>query len=288
MRKWINLAIAAFLSFSLLAGCQSSLSPEKTPTLPPLLTSTPTFPTETVPPPYWTPAIGSRFQIQLSDYPPNLDLDVEIFELDLFETTTNAIRYLHQHDKKVICYLNAGAWEAFRPDAAEFPAEAIGLPYIGWAGEKWLDVSRFELFADVISRRLDLALSKGCDGVDLDNINGYQQPTGFQISTQAQLAYNLWLSEQAHLRGLAIGMKNTGDLVPAMVDFYDFAVLEDCAFYDECANFLPFIQKGKAVFQIEYRDRFNDVTDFCTQSRANGFSTILKNRDLDSFIEFCE
>ena len=147
---------------------------------------------------------------------------------------------------------------------------------------------RSELFADIISQRLDLALSKGCDGVDPDNINGYQQPTGFEISPQAQLAYNLWLSEQAHLRGLSIGMKNTGDLVPAMVDFYDFAVLEDCAFYDECAAFLPFVQKGKAVFQIEYTDQFDDMQDFCSQSLVNGFSAILKNRNLDNFIEFCE
>ncbi len=111
----------------------------------------------------------------------------------------------------MICYFNAGAWEAFRPDADDFPLDVIGNPYIGWPGEKWLDISRYDTFSEILLDRLDLAVEKSCDGVDPDNINGYMQPTGFDITSQEQVTFNIWLSNHVHQRGLAVGMKNNGE-----------------------------------------------------------------------------
>ena len=241
----------------------------------------------TATPEYWVPSLNSQFQIQLSDYPPDIDLNADIFELDLFETKPEAIRYLHERGKKVICYFNAGAWEEYRPDADQFAQEVIGKPYIGWPGEKWLDVGSFATFADLMTARLDLAVDKGCDGIDPDNVNGYQQPTGFDITAQDQLAYNIWLSEQAHQRGLAIGLKNCGEQVGALIDHFDFAVIEDCDFYGECSQYLPFIEVGKAVYQIEYTDRAGSLARICESSRSFGFQILLKNRGLDASVTYC-
>lgn len=249
-------------------------------------TLTPTSETETS---YWTPLPGSTFQIQLADYPPdNTEIDVEIYELDLFETPLNTINYLHNNGNKVICYFNAGAWEIFRPDADDFPDEVISNRYIGWPGERWLDVRHFKLFSEIIIARMDLALEKGYDAVDPDNINGYQENTGFDISAQDQIIYNIWLSEQAHARGLSIGLKNNSAQVAELINHYDFAVLEDCAVFDKCIFFLPFIEKNKAVFQIEYTDQMETIHNFCQDSTMNGYTGILKHRELDAFAQLCD
>jgi hypothetical protein len=51
-------------------------------------------------PAYWTPSLNDVFQIQLSDYPSDIHMDADIYELDLFETTPSTIKYLHKHGKK--------------------------------------------------------------------------------------------------------------------------------------------------------------------------------------------
>ncbi len=255
--------------------------------VPPTAVITPSITPANTSPAYWVPSPSDSFQLQLSDYPPDLTIQVDVFELDLFETSQDAIDSLHEAGKRVICYINVGAWEEYRPDAVDFPASIIGKEYIGWAGERWLDISNYKNFSALITARFNLAASKGCDGIDPDNINGFQQDTGFSITAQDQLAYNIWLSEQAHLHGLSIGLKNNSVQIPDLVDHFAFALLEDCAVYGECANFQPFLKQGKAVFQIEYTDKFNSINDFCPVANANGYSAIFKNRELDAWANLC-
>jgi len=237
---------------------------------------------------YWSPSPSDSFQVQLSDYPPDLSAEADVFELDLFDTPKETIDSLHKAGKKVICYINVGAWEEYRSDANDFPAKVIGNKYIGWEGERWLDISNYKSFSNLIRTRFDMAFYKECDGVDTDNIHGFQENTGFSITAQDQLAFNIWLSEQAHVRGLSIGLKNNSDQVPDLVDYFDFAVLEDCTIFDECAYFQPFIQHGKAVFQIEYTDNFSSLNDFCEISNKNNYFGLLKHRDLDAWIQMCD
>ncbi len=271
--------------YLLVAGC-NSMKGDIFPTEP-THTQTIVPPSASASPSFWIPSANSVFQIQLSDYPPNIHLESDIFELDLFETPSSAIRFLHQRGKKVICYLNAGAWEDFRPDATDFPQEAIGNPYVGWPGERWLDVRNFNTFAPVMSARLDLAVEKGCDAIDPDNINGYLHPTGFNITYQDQLAYNKWLSEQAHQRGMSIGMKNNGDQANDLIEDFDFVVTEDCFFFDECDLYSIFSDNGKAVFQIEYTDRISDLGRICDTFQELKYQVVLKNRNLDAYVEYC-
>ena len=272
------------LSFLVLSACgpipKEEIHPMKT------IVSTAVYDSDS--PSYWSPSISDTFQIQLSNYPPTLSVDASVFELDLFETSQEIIYTLHQSGKKVICYLNAGAWEEYRPDSGDFPGSALGKDYIGWEGERWLNISNYEAFSRSISARFDLALSKGCDGIDADNINGFQQDTGFEITAQDQLTYNIWLSEKAHQRGLAIGMKNNNEQVADLVDYFDFAILEDCTLYDECEEFLQFSEQGKSVFQIEYTDSLSSLEDFCSNSKTNGYVGVLKNRNLDAWIQSCQ
>jgi hypothetical protein len=50
---------------------------------------------------------------------------------------------------------------------------------------------------------------------------------------------------------------------------------------------LPYIQANKPVFAAEYTDLPGDFQEFCRQSKELGFSTILKQRDLDAWLETC-
>ncbi len=270
------------LLITMLSACVSTLV-EITPTSPiaPIITSANSLPA------YWSPSPSDSFQLQLSDYPPDLSTEADVFELDLFETPHETIVSLHEAGKKVICYINVGAWEKYRPDADNFPTDVIGNKYIGWDGEYWLDISNYESFRSLISARFDLAASKGCDGIEPDNINGFQEDTGFSITAQDQLAYNIWLSEQAHLHSLSIGLKNNNQQVADLVDHFDFAIIEDCAVYSECTDFMPFIEQGKTVFQVEYTDKFSSTAAFCSTAIANGYSSIFKNRELDAWVEPC-
>jgi hypothetical protein len=69
--------------------------------------------------------------------------------------------------------------------------------------------------------RLDLAVSKGCDAVEPDNVDAFQTAVGFDIDGDEQVAYLRWLADEAHRRGLSIGLKNAIGLVDQVVNDFD-------------------------------------------------------------------
>jgi hypothetical protein len=135
--------------------------------------------------------------------------------------------------------------------------------------------------------RLDLCKSKGFDAVEPDNIEIYTNDTGFPITYADQMRYAAWLANEAHLRGLAIGLKNAPDQVKDLLAYFDFAITEDCFYYGWQEQMLPFIQAGKPVFAAEYTDLGGDFSEYCRKSKELGFSLILKNRELDAWREAC-
>ncbi len=234
----------------------------------------------------WLPVPGTTWQWQLEG-PLDLSFDVEMYDLDLFETDAATVAALHAQGRAVVCYLNAGAWEAWRPDADQFPAEVLGKDYAGWPGERWLDIRRLDLLAPIMRARLDLCRAKGFDGVEPDNIDGYANDTGFPLTYADQLAYNRWLAAEAHARGLSIGLKNDPEQVKDLLGDFDWALTESCFVEGWCQAVQPFVVSGKAVFAAEYTDTGVSLEDICPQAKALGFSVILKHRNLDAYREAC-
>lgn len=234
----------------------------------------------------WHPYAGASFQIQFSG---ELDLSVEaeVYDLDLFDTDEDVIEALHARGSHVVCYISVGSWEDWRPDADQFPAEVIGNDYAGWPGENWLDIRQIDALAPLLRARLDLCAAKGFDGVEPDNIEIYDNDSGFPITYADQLNFALWLAEEAHARGLVIGLKNAPDMIPDVLPDYDFAVVEDCYVYDWCAELQPFITAGKPVFALEYTDMQFDLDAACEQADSLGLTMLLKHRDLDAFRQTC-
>src|SRR6185369_11730450 len=126
-----------------------------------------------------------------------------VYDIDLFDTPAATIAALKSTGRHVICYFSAGSYEDWRPDAASFPAAALGRALDGWPGERWLD-TRADGVRAVMRARLDLARSKGCDAVDPDNVDGYTNGPGFPLTATTQLDYDRFLASEAHARGLAV------------------------------------------------------------------------------------
>ncbi len=222
----------------------------------------------------------------------NKSYDVEIYDIDLFDTSVEDIAELNSEGKNVICYFSAGSWEDWRDDADDFPDEVLGNDLDGWAGEKWLNIADDRLKSIMIAR-LDLARDKGCKGVEPDNIDGYTNDTGFELTAQDQLNYNKFLVYEAHKRELSIALKNDLNQIEELVHYFDFAINEQCHFYEECDKLQPFIDANKAVLNAEYDDKYVNNTDdarddMCQSANAQGLKTLVLPMDLnDSFRISC-
>lgn len=232
----------------------------------------------------WRPAPGTTWQWQLSGT-IDTSFDVAMYDIDLFDTPQATIDALHDDGRVVVCYFSAGSYEEWRDDAPSFPAEALGEPLDGWPGERWLDV-RHEGVRAIMTARLDLAAEKRCDGVEPDNVDGYQNGSGFPLDAADQLDYNRFLAREAHARGLSIGLKNDLDQVVDLLGDFDWALNEECFAYDECDRLLPFVEAGKAVFTVEYGDAALADT-VCPMANAMDFDTLIKRLDLDAWRVAC-
>src|SRR6201996_1606741 len=202
-----------------------------------------------------------------------------VYETDGFETSKATVETLHSKGIKAICYLDVGSWEEYRPDASEFPKSSLGKVYEGYPEERWLDIAHFSKFAPIMERRMDMCAEKGFDGVEPDNINGWENKTGFPLTRADQLRYNRWIASQVHKRGMAVALKNDPKQARQLVGDFDFAIVEECFQYHECGFYKPFINANKAVFEAEYE---LPTAKFCPQAEALDFSSIRKNVELFS------
>ncbi len=212
---------------------------------------------------------SSSWQIQLSGTLVT-SYAADIYDVDLFDTSVEQIQAFHTGGKKVVCYFSAGSSEDWREDYSNFKTTDVGKPLGEWPGENWLDIRSQNVF-DIMLARLDLAKTKGCDGVDPDNVNGFQQDSCFSLTENDQLAFNRAIANAARERGLAVGLKNAPELVDDLVTYYDFSVIEQCHYYNECAYFKPFTDANKPALEIEYDEAYyNSATfnNFCTDISA--------------------
>jgi len=219
----------------------------------------------------------------------NTSYDVDLYDVDLFDAPTGTLDALRADGRVVICYFSAGSSEGWRPDAGEFVADDLGETLDGFDDERWLDV-RSATVRTVIEARLDLAVERGCGGVEPDNVDGYTNDTGFDLTADDQLDFNRFVADAARQRDMLVGLKNSGDQVLDLVGHFDFAVNEQCHEFDECDQFGPFVEQGKPVFNAEYREDFvADPDRVCESARAHGLRTLILPLDLDdSFRISCD
>ena len=235
---------------------------------------------------WYRPAVDVNAQVQLQGT-PNISYDVELYVLDLFDTDSAVIDALHADGRKMICYFSAGTFENWRDDAGRFTAADKGRRLGNWPGERWLDI-RSQNVRAIMADRLDLAVQRGCDGVDPDNVDGYSNRTGLPLTYQDQIDYNTWLAAQAHQRGLAITLKNDLGQIDDLVAHFDFAINESCHEWDECELLMPFIEAGKPVVHINYLYADDPIgrAELCLYTRGLGFNTLTLPQLLDGSFRY--
>lgn len=268
-----NLTIALGASLGLaLFGCSAGGSQTQTPTVA-----------------RWVPAADATWQWQLTG-DLNTSYDVDVYDIDLFDTSKATIKRLKSQGRHVVCYFSAGSSEDWRDDFHAFKTADLGAPLDGWDGERWLD-TRSETVREIMKDRLTLAVAKGCDGVEPDNVDGYQNNSGHPLTAKTQLNYSHFLAETAHDLGLAIGLKNDVDHVVKLAAVYDFAVNEECHEYEECGSYIAFTRQGKPVFNAEYEDKFLENIGgardlMCQHSRSANIRSLVLAWDLDDSFRF--
>ncbi len=207
----------------------------------------------------------------------NTSVDAHVYEVDGFDTPKKTVGTLHKMHRKVICYLDVGSWESYRPDARAFPASVKGKRYEGYPNERWLDIRKIKALAPILRKRFNMCKKKKFDAVEPDNIAGFENRTGFPLTGTDQLRFNRWVAKEVHKRGMSVALKNDGSQVEDLVGQFDFAVVEECFKYKECGDYYPFIKARKAVFEAEYQ---LPPKKFCPHAKELRYSAIRKSFDL--------
>ena len=136
-------------------------------------------------------------------------------------------------------------------------------------------------------------LQKSANEEFIQNIDGYANDSGFDLTMADAVDFVRFLAKTAHDAGLAYGLKNGGDIVDQVVDVADWDINEECVHYNECDAYRPFIDANKPIFHIEYPDddKKLSIEEFkkksCGDNDARGLSTLIKKRDLGDWTMTC-
>jgi hypothetical protein len=254
----------------------------------------------------WHPALNSRWQYQLqgvAQYASTGGINVNIsgvpftggapvtpsvFDIDLYvdpavagnNTTFNtaAVNAIHANGGRAICYVSAGTFEPWRPDAASYPDSIKGRAVSGFKDERWVDIRQTGILLPIMEARVAKCQQAGFDGVEWDTVDGYTNRTGFPLTAADQLFYNASLGNLAHAYGLTVALKNDVEQLAELSPYFDYAINEQCEQYNECGGYTThFLSQGKAVFQVEYKLGLNK---FCPQANAANRNAIKKTFDL--------
>lgn len=235
----------------------------------------------------WHPSPGTTWQIVLSQPLTDISSPVDVFDIDLFDNPSSTIDEIHNSNRRVICYFSAGTYENWREDASSFHWYDKGDPLNNWYGENWVDI-RSQSVRAIMTERMNLAREKGCDGIDPDNVDAYGNDNGLGLTEDDAADYLNWLAGEAHYRGMAIGLKNAGGIIPKVISRMQYVITESCVMYDECDIYNPFLRQGKAVFHIEYpslHSASGRQEPVC--QGIQGFSTVMKTMDLSTWVQTC-
>jgi hypothetical protein len=189
-----------------------------------------------------------------------------VLDIDGQYNTAQTVATLHARGQKVICYIDAGVFEDYRPDAAKFPKSVIGRADQGWDGSYWLDIRRLDILLPIMEARIrDWCSARGFDAVEPDEIDGWENASGFPLTYNDQVVYNRAIAGLIHKYNMAAIQK--GDIIQTqdLVAYFDANLNEECGRYAECTNpyredtdteqvgLQAYTQAGKAVWMAEYR-----------------------------------
>ncbi|MEV3933270.1 endo alpha-1,4 polygalactosaminidase [Streptomyces sp. NPDC053728] len=223
-----------------------------------------------------TPGMGFDYQIGGGYTPPD---GVRAVSRDREDRPVNGLYN--------ICYVNAfqtqpGAlewWQGAHPGLLLRDADGELVIDEGW-DEVLLDTStpakRTQL-TQIVGEWIDGCAESGFQAVEPDNLDSFERSQG-RLTKAHNAAFATALAARAHSEGLAIGQKNTTDLLGRHdVIGFDFAVTEECAQFDECDAYAE--AYDDRVFAVEYEGEGDVGFDEACSAWGEDISLVL--RDLD-------
>lgn len=265
----------------------------------------------TFPTPASNLTLGSQWQIVLSETlsvgdngevsPTNTsNPQVSVYDIDMFlHQNLTVVRDLQNLNMTVICYFSAGSYEPHRPDSWRFQDDDKGKELDGWPGEYWLKLDSQNV-RNIMTDRIAIAAEMGCNAIDPDNVDGYDNENGLDLTEEDSVNFMRFLAKEAADKGMITGLKNAAAIINSVIDVVHFSVNEQCVQYDECADFSAFPDNDKPVFNIEYPagDGDTDVKSFSTNkvssscdkktdNNGEGFNTVLKYMNLSGWVQYC-
>jgi hypothetical protein len=192
----------------------------------------------------------------------NLDVHVPFYVIDAVGNPASTVAAIHKRGEHAYCYVDIGSWEETRSDASKFPESVLGKRYIGWPHERWLDIRQLGILAPIMIARMKVCVQKGFDGVEFDNVQDWDNPTGIPITQQESAYYTAWMANQAHAMGLSASWENAPTIVAVLEPYMEALIFESCYNYHFCRQSAPMIQAGKWVGGVEYKADFKDMR-FC-------------------------
>jgi len=214
---------------------------------------------------------------------PQLDAAAELFVLDLFDTDASEVAALHARGRVAIAYLSAGSHEPWRPDADDFPAQAIGSRLTSYPNESWLDI-RDPAVRAIMRKRMMLARDKGFDGIYPGSLDAYRSQSGFALNESDQLDYDRFLASEAGALGLSPGLSGDFMLGTQLIDAFDWVIAFGCFAADSCERLTPWVERRKPVFDLEVA---GELSALCPMADALGISVVLKQPGFDAWSRSC-
>ena len=132
---------------------------------------------------WWKPVVNQSWEIALSVTITPPFVNASSIDADLFSTPAQTWTDLKSSGRSAICYFSAGSSENWRPDFHRFTSSDIGAPLVGWQGENWLN-TKSDNVRSIMTDRMDMAVKNGCNAIDPDNTDAYDNGGGgFGLTT---------------------------------------------------------------------------------------------------------
>ena len=193
--------------------------------------------------------------------------DRDFMILDLFSYSKEQVESLKNAGVTVYAYFSLHA-EDWRPDYHKFKELSLDSDLDGWRGEDVVSPKYTKELIEIMKARIDLAIKKGFQGIDPDNVDAwyyYLGGKGDKKQIFSTAAYWNEVARYAREKGLACGLKNSAFLYGLVKP--DFIMCESAYKWSEIEGYLRF---NVPVFNIEY--------DFINAERASKDSRIFSMR----------
>lgn len=211
---------------------------------------------------------------------------VKLMDVDGFTTSAATVGRLRGQGIITVCYLNAGSWEPYRPDADQYPQRLLLAADPDWPDERFVDVTDVfrpdSALARILRARIAMCADKGFEVVEPDNLFTDQDAPAGRLSAQDTTDFAAWVADAVHAQGMAVLQKNGPDRVLAtdrhgrrLVDLFDGVLAEQCQAYDECSPLAEYTRRGKLVLDAEY-----EVEPDCSESRRDQLNVMRRDQGL--------